>query len=285
MRSLALSVLVSLPLAVWAQTNRTFDSPEQAAEAAIQAAERNDEAALSAIFGPGEKMVVSSGNPQQDQTERTQFAKLARSKHRIQKDPLSPNRVLLVIGSQDWPFPVPIVRRNGKWSFDASQGNLEMRARRIGADELDAMEICAGYVQAQQSYAARARDQHGMQEYAQHLSGPADSLFGQKDVAGLVPQPFVEADGSSPKSKPYHGYYFRILTSQGPNAPGGAHNYVVKGSMIGGFALVAYPAQYGVSGVHTFIVNQDGVVYERDLGPKGPRPASFDPAKGWKPVY
>jgi hypothetical protein len=168
-----------------------------------------------------------------------------------------------------------------------------MRARKIGANELDAIEICAGYVEAQQTYATQARDKHGMLEYAMQImssSGQHDGLYWPGE-GSLVPQGFAEAEsrtGATSKPKPYHGYYFRILQSQGPDAPQGQHNYVSKESMIGGFALVAWPAVYGVTGIHTFIVNQDGVVYERDLGPPASNLAApvtrYNPDKSWMPV-
>jgi hypothetical protein len=272
--ALFLCIPACVPAMLSAQSRQSFDSPEQAAQAAIHAAESGDNTALTAIFGPGARGILSSGDAKQDRQEQAEFAKLALSKHQIQKDPMNLNRVILSVGSQDWPFPIPIVRANGKWSFDATQGTLEMKARVIGSNELDAMEICAGYVTAQQEYATRVRDKHGMLEYAQHLSGPSESL------GDLVPQAFANAE-AGPKAKPYHGYFFRVLTAQGMNAPGGAHNFAVKDSMIGGFALLATPARYGVTGVHSFIVNQAGVIFEKDLGATPARIAAFDPDKTW----
>jgi hypothetical protein len=193
--------------------------------------------------------------------------------------------VLLAIGDEDWPFPVPIVNANGKWSFDASETPVEMLARHIGANELDAIEISHGYVEAQMKYASADREQDGMLKYAARListPGHHDGLFWEGESEPLVPEGFAHAD-----SKPYHGYYFRILKAQGPDAPGGAHNYAVKGKLVGGFALVAWPAQYGVTGVHSFIVNQNGVVYEKDIAPvagKTPTITRFDPDHSWQPV-
>ncbi|MCU1257223.1 MAG: hypothetical protein JWO80_108 [Bryobacterales bacterium] len=283
MKHFAIALMLCLPAASYGQSRKTFDSPQEAAEAAIHAAEQNDEASLAAIFGPGAKAILSTGDAEQDRKEREQFAKLALSRHQLEKDPMSLNRMILVVGSEDWPFPIPIVRANGKWGFDATLGTLEVRARRIGANELDTIEICAGYVQAQEQYATRVHDQHGMLEYAQHLSGATHALYGQGDEKSLIPKRFAEAEGG-PKPTPYHGYYFRVLTAQGLNAPGGAHNYLVKDSMIGGFALVAWPAQYGVTGVHTFIVNQDGAVFEKNLGAGVHRVTTFDPDKTWTRV-
>jgi hypothetical protein len=284
--------MICLPLASFGQSQRTFDSAQAAAEAAINAAEKNDAAELSAIFGPRGKEIVTTGDPKQDQNERAEFARLARSQHQLQPDPLNPERVTLSIGAEDWPFPIPIVRTNGKWSFDASQGAVEMRARRIGANELDAIEICAGYVEAQREYAAQDRNKHGMLEYAQRVMsspGKHDGLYWEGSSQSLAPKRFAEATvegtpGGAAKGRPYHGYYFRVLKSQGPNGSGGQHNYVVKDSMIGGFGLVAWPAEYGVTGIHTFIVNHDGVIYEKDLGKAAAAVTRYDPDKSWTRV-
>jgi hypothetical protein len=290
---------MGLPAIILAQAPKTFDSPEAAAQALIEATEKDDVAALAAIFGPGGKAVLTSGAPEQDKKERAEFARLARDKHQLEPDPLNSTVMILAIGSEDWPFPVPIAHskeNKDKWYFDASQGAVEMRARRVGANELDTIEICASYVQAQMEYAAQVRDKHGMLEYAQHIAsvpGQPDSLYWRGSSEPLVPKAFADAaveggKGTEVKPKPYHGYYFRILRAQGPSAEGGRHNYMVKDSMIGGFGLVAWPAHYGVTGVHTFIVNQNGVIYEKDLG----NPAtslsttvtSYDPDKSWTRV-
>jgi DUF2950 family protein len=290
------ALIMGLPAITLAQAPKAFDSAEAAAQALIDATEKDDVAALSALFGPGGKAVLTSGVAEQDKQERAEFARLARDRHELQPDPLNSAVKILAVGSQDWPFPVPIVRNKDKWYFDASRGAVEMRARRIGANELDTIEICAGYVDAQMEYAAQVRDKHGMLEYAQRIAGAQgqlDSLYGGESAAPLVPKAFADAavetgKGAEVKPKPYHGYYFRTLQAQGPNAEGGRHNYVVKDSMIGGFGLVAWPAHYGVSGVHTFIVNQDGIIYERDLGNPttslSTTVTSYDPDKSWKRV-
>ena len=270
MKSLALIFCTALAMA---QAQKTFDTPEAAAEALIHAAADNDAAALTAIFGPQGSTIMTGGSPGQDKAERDEFASIAKNKHRLQRDSMNLDRMILCIGNEDWPFPVPIVRQNGQWHFDTAMGREAMQARRIGADELDVIEICAGYVGAQMQYA----QQHKMQEYAPKLDA----------LGNLVPAGLIEASSANPK--PYHGYYFRILSEQGANASGGAHNYVVKNTMLGGFALVAWPADYGVTGVHTFIVNQDGMIYEKNLG----RPANklappvtrYDPDRSWRPVY
>jgi hypothetical protein len=290
------ALMVWLPAISLGQTPKTFDSAEAAAQALIDAAEKNDVAGLAALFGPTDKAVLSSGDPEQDKKERAEFARLARNKHQVEPDPMNAALTILSIGSEDWPFPVPIVHSKDQWSFDASQGAIEMRARRIGAHELDAIEICAGYVEAQVEYAAQARDNHKMLAYAQRIvstTGRHDGLYWEGDSEPLVPKGFAEAAvepgrADASKLKPYHGYYFRVLKAQGPNAEEGQHNYVVKDTMIGGFALVAFPAHYGVGGIHTFIVNQDGIIYEKDLG-NPPSPASttvtrYDPDKTWTRV-
>jgi hypothetical protein len=278
----------------WAIAQERFDSAEAAAQAVIDAAANHDTARLTAIFGPQAGGVLTCGNATEDRAEQTEFARLAHAKNRLEVSAMNPNRAVLAIGDEDWPFPVPIVRVNGKWSFDASQTPVEMHARRIGADELDAIEICHGYVDAQMKYASEDRDRDGMLEYAPHLAatpGRQDGLYWQGAPEPLIPAGFARAAWNGPQkgeAKPYHGYYFRILDGQGPNATGGAHTYVVKDKMIGGFALVAWPAEYGVTGIHTFIVNQEGTVYQKDIEPIPGKPfppvTRFDPDHSWKPV-
>lgn len=270
-----------------------FDSADAAAQAVIDAANKHDSARLAAIFGPEAKGILTSGKPTQDLAEQTEFATLARTKHRLEIPVSNPNRAVLSIGEEDWPFPVPIVRREGKWSFDASQTPAEMRARRIGSNELDVIEVCKGYVAAQQKYAAEDWDKDGMLKYAPRIKstpGQHDGLYWEGPEP-LVPAGLAQAawDGVvKAGAKPYHGYYFRVLAEQGPNAPGGAHNYVVRGKLMGGFGLVAWPAEYGVGGIHTFIVNYAGAVFEKDIEPVAAKPfvpiARFDPDSSWQPV-
>jgi hypothetical protein len=252
-------------------TQRSFDTPEAAAEALIHAAAGNDTAALNAIFGPQGRSGLTSGDPAQDKAEQQEFAKIAQTKHELQKDSMNPNRMILSVGNQDWPFPVPIVKKNNGWVFDSSMGALAMKARKIGANELSAIETCSGLAGAELQYAQT----HSTHNYAANIA----------ELTSLVPKDFMEAEsGTAPEA--YHGYRFQILRSQGPDAPGGAHNYAVKNALMGGFAIVAWPAQYGVTGVNTFIVNQDGVVYEKDLGPHTTAPVStYNPDASWRPVY
>jgi len=254
-----------------AQAQKAFDTPEAAAQALIDAAAKNDTAQLAEIFGPQGKSLLTSGNPEQDKAEREEFASIAKGKHMLEKDSMNLDRMILAVGSEDWPYPVPLVRTNGKWMFDSSMGEMSMQARRIGANELDAIEVCAGYVGTQEEYAK----QHGT-HYADTLAA----------LGSQVPKEFVEATGPHPK--PYHGYYYLVLKAQGPSAPGGQSNYMTSKSMTGGFALVAWPADYGVSGVHTFIVSRDGIIFEKDMGASPSKTTTrvtrFDPDKTWVPV-
>ena len=297
----ALQVYAALviPIAMWAapQTGQArFDTPQEAAQAAIDAAGRNDTAALMKLFGPSGKDIVESGDPTQDKNGRAEFARSAREKLKVAQDPANPNRATLSVGEEDWPFPVPLVRKDGKWHFDAAAGRMEILAHRIGENEVNAVEVCRGYVEAQTEYAAQDRDKDGVLKYAQRIvstPGKQDGLYWEGGSKSLVPKAFADAAAANLAEGPqkpdrYHGYYFRILKAQGPDATGGAFDYVVKGKMIGGFALVAFPAEYAVSGVKTFIVNHHGLVYEKDLGANTPMLARqmtrFNPDKSWKPV-
>lgn len=271
-----------------------FDTAESAAQALIAAASSQDSARLAAIIGPQARGILTSGDPEQDRAEQAEFAQLARVKHRLEVSPLNPSRAVLAIGEEDWPFPVPLRRTNGRWSFDASETAIEMQARRIGANELDAIEICHGYVEAQEQYASADHDHDGMLEYAARLMskpGRHDGLYSDDGGEPLIPAALARAAWDGLKkgdAKPYHGYYFRVLDGQGASAHGGTHNYLVKDKMLGGFGLVAWPAEYRVTGIHTFIVNQDGVVYQKDIAPVPGKPAlpilRFDPDRSWEPV-
>jgi hypothetical protein len=271
-----------------------FDSPEAAAQSVIDAVDSHDSARLLTIFGPQANGILTSGDSARDRNEQAEFARLARAKHRLEISPMHPNRAVLAIGDEDWPFPVPMVRVNGKWSFDVSETPVEIRARGIGADELDAIEICHGYVEAQVKYASEGRDKDGILKYASRLmsmTGRHDGLYWAGAAESLIPEGLARAEWDGDRkeqAKPYHGYYFRVLEGQGSNAPEGSHNYFVKGKLLGGFGLVAWPAVYGVTGIHTFIVNQDGLVYQKDIAPlpgKAPLPITrFDPDHSWEPV-
>ena len=275
---------------------RLFDTPQQAADALIDAAEVFDVAALTEIFGPAGDDVVFSGEFAQDRQRAVDFAVEAREKKSVSIDPKSGNRAFLLVGKEDWPFPVPLVKSGQKWFFDSKAGRQELLYRRIGANELDAIEICRGYVEAQHEYALQPRSGYDVHQYAQRIvstSGKQDGLAWQNldgTWGGPIGENIARAieQGYKSGAEPYHGYFFKILKGQGSAAPLGQIDYVVNGAMIGGFALVAAPAEYGVTGVRTFIVSQDGVVYEKDLGPKTPdefkRMERFNPDNSWAPV-
>jgi hypothetical protein len=251
---------------------QTFESPEAATQALIDAASKNDVATLKAVLGSSAKGILTSGDPKQDEAERQEFAKIAGQKHHLEQSTMNSHVKILLIGEQEWPFPIPLLHEGERWRFDPERGAMEVRAREVGANELDAIQACAAFVGAQQAYAMKKRSGAGTLEYAQAV---ADSP---------VPKEFAQAAGANP-THPYHGYYFRVLKEQGPDAPGGPHSYVMGKTMIGGFALVAWPANYGVTGVHTFIVNQGGVVYEKDRGARTAMPPpTYDPGPTWSPV-
>ncbi len=285
---LVLSAAFGLAAGVRAQER--FDTPEAAVEALIESSAAHDGARLQKIFGPQGAAILTSGNPGQDQAEQAEFARLARDKQILQLDPRNPNRAMLSVGAEDWPFPVPLTRAKGKWQFDAPAGQSEMAARRIGTNELDAIEICAGFVEAQHAYAAEDREKDGIPKFASHMRsepGRHNGLFEAATANPLVPQALADAtwEGNRAPLRPYHGYYFRILEAQGNFAEGGARSYLSKGRLLGGFGLVAWPAEYGVSGVRTFLVNQDGRIFEKDLGQSGPALiVRYDPDPSWAPV-
>jgi len=285
----------SLSYAAPTESQTTFAKPKEAVAAVIKACQNNDTGALMMIFGSDGKDIVESGDPKEDKEGRAKFVKAASEKYKLIADPTNPDKLVLSIGKDHWPFPIPLVRKDGRWIFDSSEGRLEMLARRVGSNELGAIEVCRGYVEAQFEY-AQTHKSNGVPEYAQKIvssPGKQDGLYWEpsKDAPECqVSKGLAQAaeSMSADKREPYLGYYFRILTAQGSNARGGAVNYIVKDSMIGGFALVAWPAEYGVSGVQTFIVDHDGTVYESNLGPETARIAAemtdFNPDKSWRPV-
>jgi Protein of unknown function (DUF2950) len=252
----------------------TFATPQQAADALVAAAEKFDEGTLREIFGPAGEDVIFSGEYAQDRQRAADFAAEAHEKKSISTDPQRGNRAFLLVGNEDWPFPVPIVKRGNTWSFDARAGRQELLYRRIGRNELDAIDICHGYVEAQQKYALQKREGYEVNQYAQRIistPGKQDGLAWQNpdgSWSGPIGEKIADAieKGYSSRAEPYHGYFFKILKRQGPAAPLGEMDFVVKGVMIGGFALVAAPAEYGVTGVKSFIVGYDGVVYQKDFG-------------------
>ena len=277
---------------------KSFDTPEQAADALIDAAEKFDVPLLLEIFGPGGKDIVLSGEDPRDRQRAADFAAKAHEKKSVSIDPTSRKRAFLEIGDENWPFPVPIVKTGNKWSFDAKAGRQEILYRRIGANELDAIRVCHGYVEAQGEYAMQKRDVYDVNQYAQRVvstPGKQDGLAWQNPdgtwsgpVGEKIAHAIEQGYSGDVTAEPYHGYFFKILKGQGPAAPLGKMDYVVKGVMIGGFALVAAPAKYRETGVKTFIVSNDGVVYEKDLGPKTldefKKMERFNPDKSWTPV-
>jgi hypothetical protein len=279
-----------------AASGQLFDTPQQAADALVDAAEKFDIAALSQIFGPDAIDIVLSGEFAQDRKHAADFAAQARTKKSISMEPKTGSRAFLLVGEEDWPFPAPLVKSGAKWRFDGNAGHQELQYRRIGANELDAIEICHGYVEAQHEYALRPREGYEVSQYAQRIvstPGKQDGLAWQTadgEWEGPIGQNIARAieQGYTSGSDPYHGYFFKILKGQGPDAPMGEMDFVVKGVMIGGFALVASPAVYGVTGVRSFIVSHDGVVYEKDLGPRTvelfQKMERFNPDKSWTPV-
>jgi Protein of unknown function (DUF2950) len=275
---------------------KMFNTPQQAADELVAAAEKFDVRALEEIFGPDGGDIVLSGEYPQDRARASDFAAEAREKTSVSVDPKKGNRAFLLAGNEDWPFPVPLVKSGDKWYFDAKAGRQELLYRRIGANELDAIDICRGYVEAQYDYAFQPREGFNVNQYAQRIvstPGKQDGLAWQNADGGWggpIGEKIALAieQGYSPGADPYHGYFFKILKGQGPAAPLGQMDYVVQGVMIGGFALVAAPAEYGETGVKTFIVSQDGVVYEKDFGlntlTEFRKMERFNPDESWNPV-
>lgn len=295
------ALLLALAPASIAQTRsaapraKTFSTPEGAADALIDAAEKYDEKALAEILGPGSEDIISTGEPARDKEMAAEFAAQARTRQRVTKGARNAKVATLFVGNEDWPFPVPINERLGRWYFNTAVGKREILLRRIGRNELDAIEVCHGYVEAQNEFALTKKTAGLPNQYAQKIvstdgdqnalawknaDGSWDGPIGEKIAAAIT-------KGRS-QGEPYHGYYFKILTGQGPPAPLGQLDYVIKGVMIGGFALLASPAQYRNTGVKSFMVSQDGVVYEKDLGPNTVEVFKtidrFNPDRTWMPV-
>jgi hypothetical protein len=273
-----------------------FKSPEDAVDALVSAAKAEDQSAILSVLGPDGRDIVSSGDEVADRTTRENFIADYDAKHTLTPD--GEAKTILVVGDNDWPFPIPIVSEDGSWQFDTKAGLEEILRRRIGRNELAAIQVSLAYVQAQNEYASLDPGGLGPHAYAQRLvssPGKKDGLY-WPTAEGEEPSPFgdLAAQASAEGYKvgqapiPYHGYFYRILKRQSGNAPGGAFDYVVKGKMIGGFALVAYPAQYGNSGIMTFMVNYDGVVLQKDLGADTAEVArkveAFAPDQTWTKV-
>ena len=277
---------------------KQFNSPKEAAESLVQAAEAFDVAALKEILGPDSTDIVSSEDPVQDKSKALAFAAKAKEKNSVEIDKKDPNRAILSVGNDDFQLPIPIVKRKGKWSFDTKVGREEILNRRIGANELDAITICRGFVEAQKEYAQQKHDDAKVNQYAQRIistPGKHDGLAWRNpdgSWGGPIGEEVAKAleQGYTPQTQPqpFHGYYFKVLKGQGPAAPKGQMDFMVGGAMIGGFALAAAPAQYRVTGVKTFVVGPSGIVYEKDLGPDTLKLFQsidrYNPDKTWRPT-
>ncbi len=293
----AIAIFAAAPAAnAGPPVQKSFESPEAGVNALVEAAKADDQKAMQSILGPRSHKLISSGDAVADAQGREAFVKEYDEANKIVLD--GDARATLVIGNDEWPLPIPLVKRGERWRFDASQGEKEILARRIGANELAAIQVCLAIVDAENEYAAVVRSGDGVPQYAaRFLSTPGkqDGLYWQSEV-GATPSPLGPllaaaategyTESGSRVLAPYHGYYYKILTSQGADAPGGAYDYLVKGKMIGGFAVLAYPARYGASGVMSFMVNHEGVVYEKNLGHATKTVAakltSFNPDESWK---
>ncbi len=280
-------------------SQKVFSSPKEAADALIAASDPFDATALKAILGPDGEKLVATKDAVQDRLQGQSFATKAHEKTAVVVDEKNPDRATLFVGDLDWPVPIPIVRKGGKWLFDSKAGAREVLYRRIGRNELDAIEICRDFVEAQHAYALEKHDDARVNQYAQKIlstPGKQDGLAWRnpdgspggplgETVAHAIAEGYTK---TSAKPVPYHGYFFKVLKGQGPAAPLGRIDFVIEGAMIGGFALAATPADYRVTGVKTFIVSHSGVVYEKDLGPKTLEAFKamerYDPDKTWKAV-
>jgi hypothetical protein len=273
---------------------KTFETPEAAVGALVQALRDNSEKELLALFGPGNAALISSGDDVEDKEQSAKFIRHYDEKNRLEN--AGERKIILHVGNNDWPFPIPIVKTGENWRFDTKLGKEEILNRRIGRNELAAIQTCLAIVDAQREYATMDREGDGLLKYAQKFwsdKGKKNGLYWES-APGEKPSPLgpfaAEAQSKGyqkgKKPVPYNGYFFRILTAQGKDARGGAYSYLVKGKMVGGFAIVAYPASYSASGVKTFIVNHEGVVYEKDLGPKTAERTksmkAFNPDKTWE---
>ncbi len=278
---------------------KRFASPEEAVQALVAAVKADDKKEMLAILGPGGKELISSGDEVADKAGRERFVKAYDEMNKLEKE--SANKAVLHIGKDDWPLPIPIVKKNNTWVFDTKAGKEEMLNRRIGRNELNVIEVLHAYVDGQREFASKNCKGSGMVEFAQKFistKGKHDGLYWEskegEEMSPLGPLVAQAAkEGYAKKNEgitlsPFHGYYYKILKGQGKHATGGAYDYVVKGKMILGFALVAYPAQYGNSGVMSFMINQEGIIYEKNLGKNTGRVANamkkFDPDKTWKKV-
>lgn len=275
---------------------KEFDTPQEAADSLIQAASAFDVNALKEILGPESADIISSEDPVADKERAVAFAAKAKEKMTVVPHPKFLSRAILLVGTDDFPMPIPIIKRKAKWLFDTKAGREEILTRRIGTNELDAIAICRGFVEAQREYAQEKHDGSSVNQYAQRIistPGKHDGLAWEntdRTWGGPVGERVARAleQGYSTQNKPFHGYYFKVLTKQGPDAPLGEMDFVVNKAMIAGFALVAAPAQYRVTGMKTFMVGSNGTVYQKDLGQNTLKAFEkvdrFNPDKTWKPT-
>ena len=293
MRQRFVSAIWILATALFAAQSgpKTFNSPDEARDALVQAA-AGGIPALRELMGMGSDRILTTGDPVQDKNLLERFQQRTAEAAKLDPDPMNPDRIVVLIGAEESPFAIPLLRKNGQWHFDLPEGKKEIRYRTIGSNELDAVEACRGFVEAQEIYVAHDRDGNSVPEYAKRIistPGNKDGLYWPGGDSPLSERfAHAVAEGYSRQSQTrqaYHGYYYKVLYGQGPAAEDGARDYIIRDLMIGGFALVAWPAEYGVSGIKTFMVNQDGVVYEKDLGPKtgtlAPAITKFNPDSSW----
>lgn len=289
------AAVLSLPVSAQEVKQKAFGSPEEAMKALADAVQAGDMKGMLAILGPEGEDIVSSGDQVADKNTQELFVKIYQERIDVVKE--KEDRASVILGNDNWPFPIPIVKKSEGWVFDTKAGREEVLNRRVGRNELTAIQVCLAYVEAQREYAGTDRERDGIIQYAQKvLSDPyrRNGLYWEVGE-GEIPSPFgsflAQAAEEGYKKKgnkpiPYFGYYYKILKGQGMNAPGGAYKYVINGHMVAGFALVAWPADYNVSGVMTFIVNQNGTVYQKDLGPKTGALAKamtlYNPDRAWK---
>jgi len=293
----AASVLLwSFPGEAASADGKGFPSADAAAEALVDAAKSDDVAALIDILGPSAKSILATRDSVADRKVRRDFVARAAQKMRLVPVHGMKNAKTLLTGKDEWPLPIPIVEKNGLWYFDTARGKLEILMRRIGSNELDAIEVCRGYVEAESDYADQNRTTDGVSHYAQNIistPGQRDGLYwsgnggnDESPLGKIIARALAE--GYTNKHDPYHGYYFKVLTGQGPHAPGGEMSYLNNGVMSKGFALIAWPSNYGSTGIMTFVVDKTGIVYQKDLGKKTAEIAGasalYDPDKTWTPV-
>ena len=282
------------PATAKASAQKAYASPEELFQALADAAKGDDLKTLHALFGPNGNAVTSSGDAVADKQRRANFAAAYAEKHSVTKD--GDTKATLILGKDDWPMPVPAVKGARGWTLDTAAGSKEILARRVGQNELSAIQVVRAILDAEHDYSSEDRDVNGLPNYARKFvssPGKKDGLYWptkegepQSPLGSLVAQ--ASSEGYGKKGAPYHGYYYRILTRQGPQAPGGRYSYVINGNMIGGFALVAFPAEYGSSGIMTFLVSHHGKVYQKDLGPRTPAIAKamqeYNPDATWTEV-